>query len=102
MGFPLSVVAAVGIPAPIVDLLLGALDAHLHYDGFAEGVNYVVNRGRSSVIEVFCAFSLYGVGWSKLQRTMIPSILGMALGTIFAAMGLRRGMFKGLDQFTTA
>ncbi|MBX6353918.1 MAG: hypothetical protein IRZ10_11375 [Thermoflavifilum sp.] len=59
-------------PATIADLLLGALDAHLHYDAFGEGVIYVINRLRASVIEVFYAFILYGVGWSMLQRINDP------------------------------
>ncbi|MCL6631956.1 MAG: hypothetical protein K6T63_04915 [Alicyclobacillus herbarius] len=58
--------------ATVLDLLMGALDAHLNYDGFPEGVTYMVNRLRSSIIAIFCAFMLYGVGWSLLQRINDP------------------------------
>lgn len=59
-------------PATVLDLLVGALDANLNYDGFSEGVINMVNRLRSGIVMVFCAFMLFGVGWSLLQRITDP------------------------------
>ncbi|MCL6442166.1 MAG: hypothetical protein K6T83_01660 [Alicyclobacillus sp.] len=59
-------------PATVLDLLIGALDAHLNYNGVTEGVTYMVNRLRSGVVMIFCAFMLFGVGWSMLQRLTDP------------------------------
>ncbi|WP_067934811.1 hypothetical protein [Alicyclobacillus kakegawensis] len=59
-------------PATVLDLLIGALDAHLNYNGVTEGVSYMVNRLRSGVVMIFCAFMLFGVGWSMLQRFTDP------------------------------
>ncbi len=59
-------------PATVVDLLIGALDANLNYDGLTEGVTYMVNRLRTGVMMIFCAFMLFGVGWSMLQRLTDP------------------------------
>ncbi|GLV12968.1 hypothetical protein Heshes_06520 [Alicyclobacillus hesperidum] len=59
-------------PATVVDLLIGAIDANLNYSGMVEGVAGMVNRLRTSVVMVFCAFMLFGVGWSMLQRLTDP------------------------------
>ncbi|EPZ44494.1 hypothetical protein [Alicyclobacillus acidoterrestris] len=59
-------------PATVLDLLIGALDAHLNYNGVTEGVTYMVNRLRTGVVMIFCAFMLFGVGWSMLQRLTDP------------------------------
>lgn len=58
--------------ATFIDLLLGAVDANLSYNGFTEGVSYMVNRIRSGIVMVFCAFMLFGGGWSMLQRITDP------------------------------
>jgi hypothetical protein len=59
-------------PATVFDLLIGAFDANLNFNGFTEGVSYMLNRIRSGIVMVFCAFVLYGVGWSLLQRLNDP------------------------------
>lgn len=59
-------------PATVVDLIMGAFDANLNYNGFTEGVSYMVNRIRSRMIIIFCAFVLFGVGWSMIQRITDP------------------------------
>lgn len=59
-------------PATVLDLLIGAFDANLNFNGFTEGVSYMINRIRSGIVMVFCAFVLYGVGWSLLQRLNDP------------------------------
>jgi hypothetical protein len=59
-------------PATIADLLMGALDANLNYNGFTEGMASMVNRLRSGIVMIFCAFMIYGVGWSMLQRLTDP------------------------------
>jgi hypothetical protein len=56
----------------VFDLLLGALDANLNYNGFTEGVSHLANRIRSGIVMIFCAFMLFGVGWSMLQRLTDP------------------------------
>lgn len=56
----------------IFDLVIGAIDANLHYVGLTDEVMNVVNRLRSSMVMTFCAFMLFGVGWSMLQRLTDP------------------------------
>jgi hypothetical protein len=58
--------------ATIFDLLIGAIDANLSYSGLAEGANDMANRVRSGIVMIFCAFMLFGVGWSMLQRITDP------------------------------
>lgn len=60
--------------ATVFDLLVGALDANLNYNSFTEGVTLMVNRLRSGIVMVFCAFMLFGVGWSMLQRLTDPAV----------------------------
>ncbi|KPV44112.1 hypothetical protein [Alicyclobacillus ferrooxydans] len=59
-------------PVTVVDLLVGALDANLNYNGIAEGVTYMADRLRTGIVMIFCAFMLFGVGWSMLQRLTDP------------------------------
>lgn len=80
-------------PATVLDLLLGALDANWNYSGFNEGVTWMVNRLRSSVVMVFCAFMVFGVGWGLRQRLNDPLPLfnhaaqsHPALGVMFHAI----------------
>lgn len=56
-----------------VDLLLGAIDAHLLGDNRVEGAFRMANRMRTSVVLVFCAFMTFGVGWGLLQRLTDPT-----------------------------
>jgi hypothetical protein len=58
--------------ATVIDLLIGALDANLNYNEFTEGVTYMINRIRSGIVMAFCAFILFGVGWSLLARLSDP------------------------------
>lgn len=58
----------------VFDLLVAALDANLNYNGFTEGVTYMVSRLRSGIVMIFSAFMLFGVGWSALQRLTDPTI----------------------------
>lgn len=58
----------------VVDLLVGALDANLHYSGLTEGVNEMVNRMKSGIVFTFCAFIVFGVGWGMLQRLTDPTV----------------------------
>lgn len=58
--------------ATVFDLILGAIDANLNYEGSAEGVTFMMNRHRSGMVMVFCAFVLFGLGWSLLQRITDP------------------------------
>jgi hypothetical protein len=56
----------------VFDLLAGALDANLNFNGFTEGVSQMVSRIRSGIVMTFCAFMIFGVGWSMLQRLTDP------------------------------
>jgi hypothetical protein len=59
-------------PLTVLDLLIGALDAHLNYDGIMEEVSNMVQRLRSSVVLTFSAFMLFGLGWCLLARLNDP------------------------------
>lgn len=59
-------------PATFFDLLLGALDANLNYDGVTEGMTHMLNRLRSGIVMVFCSFVLFGLGWCLIQRINDP------------------------------
>jgi|GEM_PF-4570967 len=59
-------------PKTMLDLIVGAVDAHLNYSGITEGVVNMVNRVRSGVVMTFCAFIVFGVGWAMLQRINDP------------------------------
>lgn len=61
--------------ATVVDLVMGAIDANLHYDGMSEGGIHMVNRMRSGIVMFFCAFMLFGVGWGLVQRNPINQLL---------------------------
>lgn len=75
-------------PATVFDLLIGAFDANLYFNGFAEGVSYLSNRIRSGIVMVFCAFVLYGIGWSLLQRLNDPIPNFQAIDNIHPAFGI--------------
>lgn len=62
-------------PSTVVDLLIGALDANLHYGELTEDVTHMVNRLRTGVVTIFCAYMLFGVGWGMLQRFNDPLYL---------------------------
>lgn len=75
-------------PATVIDLLMGALDANLNYDGFSGGVMYMVNRLRSGMIMTFCAFMLFGVGWGMLQRLNDPMTLFQMANKVHPEFGI--------------
>lgn len=58
--------------ATFFDLVFGAIDAHLNYDGDLKGRSLMVNQKRSSIVMIFCSFVIYGLGWSLLQRLTDP------------------------------
>ncbi len=80
-------------PATVVDLLIGAFDAHLNDNGFAKGARFMRNQLRSGLINI-----LIGVYAPQLFNTQdvgspmfITGLIGMAIGTLVASMGLKRG-----------
>lgn len=75
-------------PATVFDLLVGALDANLNYEGFSEGGMYMVNRLRSGMIMIFCAFILFGVGWGMLQRLNDPTTLFQVANKAHPELGI--------------
>jgi hypothetical protein len=56
----------------LVDVLLGALDAHLHRELLPGGIVSVTQRIRNSEIAIFCAYILFFVPWLALQRVPDP------------------------------
>lgn len=74
--------------ATVVDLLMGAVDAHLNYNGLTEGVSAMVNRIKSGVVMAFCAFMLFGVGWSLLQRLTDPMRNFQAVDSVYPGFGV--------------
>ena len=56
----------------VVDMLSGALDAHLHRDLLPERLVSLTQRMRTSEITIFCAFVLFGVGWLPAQQLRDP------------------------------
>ncbi|MGC7873357.1 hypothetical protein ACPUYX_17760 [Desulfosporosinus sp. SYSU MS00001] len=75
-------------PATVFDLLLGAFDANLNYNGFTEGLSYMLNRVRSGIVMFFCSFMLYGIGWSLLQRLNDPIPDFQLINTIHPELGI--------------
>lgn len=59
-------------PFVLLDVLLGALDAHLHPDILPEGVFGMTKRIRSAEIVIFCGFMIFGVAFLVLLRLPDP------------------------------
>ena len=62
-------------PRALLDVLLGALDAHLHADLLPGRVLSMTSRLRSSAIAVFCAFAVFVLayaGWARLTDPRAP------------------------------
>jgi len=74
--------------ATVFDLLLGAFDANFYYNGFTEGISYMINRVRSGIVMIFCSFMLYGIGWSLLQRLNDPIPDFQVINTIHPELGI--------------
>lgn len=55
-----------------LDLVLGALDAHLHGDLLPRRLTSMAHRIRSSEIAIFCAFVLFCVAWVALRFIRDP------------------------------
>lgn len=55
-----------------LDILLGALDAHLHADLLPGRLTSMAHRIRTSVIAIFCAFVLFCVAWAPLTLVRDP------------------------------
>jgi hypothetical protein len=56
----------------VLDLVLSAIDAHLHPDYLPEGVLSMTSRLRSSAIAVWCAFAVFALGYLILGRETDP------------------------------
>jgi len=61
-----------GTVMTLVDLLRGALDAHLHPSLLPDGSIPAARRVRNSEIAIFCAFALFSVAWLPLQGIRDP------------------------------
>lgn len=59
-------------PFVLLDVLLGALDAHLHPDIAPEGVLCMTKQIRSAEIVIFCGFIVFGVAFLVLLRLPDP------------------------------
>lgn len=55
-----------------LDLVLGAIDAHLHGDLLPRRLTSMAHRIRSSEIAIFCAFVLFAVAWLPLRLVRDP------------------------------
>jgi hypothetical protein len=55
-----------------LDVLLGALDAHLHGDLLPRRLTSMAHRIRSSEITIFCAFVLFCIAWLPLGLVRDP------------------------------
>src|SRR5689334_16463793 len=55
-----------------LDLVLGALDAHLHGDLLPRRLVSMAHRMRSSEITIFCAFVLFCIAWLPLSLVRDP------------------------------
>ncbi|KLU64538.1 hypothetical protein DEAC_c34840 [Desulfosporosinus acididurans] len=75
-------------PSTVFDLLLGALDANFHYNGFTEEISFMLDRVRSGIVMIFCSFMLYGIGWSLLQRLNDPIPDFQMINTIHPEFGV--------------
>ncbi|KYP79636.1 hypothetical protein [Ferroacidibacillus organovorans] len=75
-------------PATVVDLLIGAFDAHLNDNGFAKGARFMRNQLRSGLVMTFCAFMVFGVGWGALQRITDPLPLFQAVNKLYPELGI--------------
>jgi hypothetical protein len=62
-------------PWTVADFLLGALDARLHPDLIPGGILSMMQRVRTSLITIFCASVLFGLGWggTLLVRDPLPA-----------------------------
>ncbi len=56
----------------LLDVLLGALDAHLHRDLLPERIVSMAHRIRTSEIAIFCAYILFFIPWLALLRIPDP------------------------------
>lgn len=59
-------------PLVAFDLLLGALDAHLHTDLLPKEVLSMASRLRSTAVTIFAAFAVFVVGYLSYQRLTDP------------------------------
>jgi hypothetical protein len=59
-------------PWTVLDVVLGALDAHLHRDLLPGRIVSMAHRIRTSEITIFCASILFFVPWLALQRVPDP------------------------------
>lgn len=56
----------------VLDVLLGALDAHLHRDLLPGRLTSMAHRIRTSEITIFCAFVLFCIAWLPLGLVRDP------------------------------
>jgi hypothetical protein len=63
----------------VLDLVLGAFDAHLHGDLLPRRLTSMAHRLRSSEITIFCAFVLFCIAWLPLTRLSGPPIWQAAM-----------------------
>jgi hypothetical protein len=60
-------------PWTVLDVALGAVDAHLHRDLLPGRIVSMAHRLRTSEIAIFCAYMLFFVPWLALQRVPDPT-----------------------------
>ena len=65
-----------------LDIVLGALDAHLHGDLLPRRLTSMAHRIRSSEITTFCAFVLFSIAWLPLSLMRDPLPVWEAAATV--------------------
>lgn len=73
-------------PWTLLDIVLGALDAHLHGDLLPGRLTSMAHRIRSSEIAIFCAFVLFCVAWLPLRLVRDPLPIWEAAVTAHPAL----------------
>ena len=56
----------------LFDIVVGALDAHVHADVRPEGIYSMAHKLRASAIAVFCAFLLFVLAYVAMQQIVDP------------------------------
>lgn len=65
----------------LLDISIGALDAHMHTDLHPEGIYSMAHKLRVSAIAVFCAFLLFALAFIALQQIVDPRALFNAVAS---------------------
>lgn len=68
----------------LLDISIGALDAHMHADMHPERIYSMAHKLRVSAIAVFCSFLLFALAFIGLQQIVDPRVLFNAVASTHA------------------